>query len=295
MTAKPLTQTTIADRFGVSLSTVSTWLTRHGPGTATPFPKPDSPDGVVPYWWQSRWPEIEEWRRKVGERRRRLPWPPAGYLTASGIGVWIGRSGTWIGRARAQDLKTQAADLAPFPKPDMAIKRREIAVPLWSASRRGEVEAWHAAYLAALPRKNRFRKLAAPDAPERIRLGTASIPPTVYWAADGEDAGLYVWAAHIQRWMWIEADASGFSASVVAELPLGAIEMATLTDVGHAIDFYRDQVPIEQRPSHDAHEVAKGAALMELAEAVDLPLVMPPPRRTESDLTMEDIRRGYDC
>lgn len=294
MTGKPLTQTAIADRFGVSLSTVSTWLTRYGPDSVLPFPKPDSPDGVVPYWWQSRWPEIQEWRSKAGGRRSRKPWPPVGYLTASGVGVWIGRSGTWIGRARAQGLKTQGPNLAPFPKPDMVIKRREIAVPLWSAFQRAEVEAWHAAYLATL---NRRRSLPA-RLPVQVPLGTASVPPTVYWVPDGDDAGLYIWAPRTQRWMWIQVDVAniGHACSAAAELPPGADAMATLTDVGHVLDFYRDQLPTAVRPGHDEHTAAKGDALAELAEAVDLPLVMPlPPPRTESDLTMEDLRRAYDC
>jgi hypothetical protein len=294
MTAKPLTQSVIADRFGVSLSTVSTWLTRYGPDSPLPFPTPDSPEGITPYWWHSRWPEIEEWRRKAGGRRSRKAWPPAGYLTASGIGVWIGRSGTWIGRALNCDLKTQATDLPPFPKPDMVIKRREIAVPLWSAFQRGEVEAWHATYLAALPRKNRWRKLVAPVAPEQIRLGTASIPPAVYWVPDGDDAGLYIWTPHTQRWVWIEADASGCSTSLAAVLPQGAVAMVTVTDVGHVLDFYRDQLPSAVRPGHDEHTAARGDAMVELIEAIDLPLVAPSPRK-ESDLTMADLRRAYDC
>lgn len=136
-TEPTMTATELAQRFGVALSTVVSWRTRNGPDSDRPFPRSDAPRGAVDYWYASRWPEIEAWRLDMltnGRRRRPTPFPPDGFVTASGAGVWIGKSGTWVLRC------------AEFPKPSCALTRKNTVVRLWGAERRTEVQEWYARF-----------------------------------------------------------------------------------------------------------------------------------------------------
>lgn len=132
-----LTQTDIARRLGVALSTVSGWRRRYGPGTDHPFPRSDAPPDAVDYWYAARWPEIEAWRQRMLDgvpRKLTEPWPPAGFVTASGAGVWIGKPGTWVLRC------------PEFPTCSKIARRGDSRVPLWAADRQWEVLEWYAVF-----------------------------------------------------------------------------------------------------------------------------------------------------
>ena len=131
-----LTQTEIARRFGVARSTVSGWRARYA-DSDRPFPRSDAPPDAVDYWYAARWPEIVEWRRVMldGAPRKLVQQrPPVGFVTASGAGAWIGKSGTWVLRC------------AEFPECSKVARRGESLVPLWAAGRQFEVLEWYAVF-----------------------------------------------------------------------------------------------------------------------------------------------------
>lgn len=144
----------IADRLGVSLATVVGWYSRYA-DTDDPFPAPDSPDGARPLWLARRWPEIKAWHKRHLERSstaRSFTYP--GYVTQSGLGVWIGQPGWWVRQVRMGELEVPV----PFPSSDKEVPRGEKMLPLWSAERRPEIVDWYASVSSEIKREKRSRR-----------------------------------------------------------------------------------------------------------------------------------------
>ena len=120
-----------------------------------------------------------------------------------------------------------------------------------------------------------------------------TIPPAVRWVPDGPHAGLYIRLPVIEQWQWTEKrHGGGVTNSVVPEPPPGAIELVPISAIEHAIDFYRDSLRAEDRADGVPHAVARRTALRGLADGAIYQPVDPP---KESNLTMADLRRAYDC
>jgi hypothetical protein len=121
-------------------------------------------------------------------------------------------------------------------------------------------------------------------------------PPAVRWVPDGPHAGLYIWIPGIERWQRTDVRASGVLNIIVHDMPDGPEQpLVPIVDAGHAIDFYRNSLREEDRADSIPHAVARRAALRELADAADLAIHQPPDPPQQSDLTMADLRRAYDC
>lgn len=139
-----LTMNEIAERLGVGLSTVAGWCTRYA-DSKDPFPEPDSPEGIRPFWWRHRWRKIKAWH---GRHLQRSPkahdrWRD-GYVSPAGLGVWIRRDGWWVNKVRAGEIAAPTL----FPAPDTEMQRGKVTTPLWSVQRRPEIEEWYARWSA---------------------------------------------------------------------------------------------------------------------------------------------------
>lgn len=297
---RPLSQSDIADRFGVALSTVSTWLTRHGPDAALPFPAPDSPAGVLPYWWPARWPEIQQWRRQLGQRPRRTPWPPEGLVTASGVGVWISRSGTWVRKACEGTLTVHE----PFPPPSAWVLRGTTQVALWSACMdREKIVRWYEAYLDSLPRSRQRRRrptFVTPPArrapggeychkcgdepvthvcaregcgcpgyqpalpPSTQNFPRSNTPPAVRWIAEGPHAGVFLYDPGTGLWAHLRPNCG---TAMLVRLPVGTEPLYSVHDVELALDAYRTELPAAVQLKVDYHHVETRDSV--IAEMID--------------------------
>lgn len=140
-----LNQTDIARRLNVGLSTVNGWLARYQ-NTEHSFPASCELPGERRRWRADQWPVIEKWLDDLRKRSAGTvgatsgAFPPPGFVTYAGVGVWISHPGTWVKAALAGEITLHA----PFPKPDLNLKRRTTTAPLWSVERRPEVEEWYA-------------------------------------------------------------------------------------------------------------------------------------------------------
>jgi hypothetical protein len=323
MTTTPIVQTAIADRYGVSLATVTTWLTRNGPDSALPFPACDSPPGVVPYWWPTRWPEIDKWRRAfIARHPNNHKFPPEGYLTPSGVGVWIGRPGHWVNKVLSGAIHMPR----PFPKPILNMKRRTTTVPLWTPECRPEIEAWATECIP--PRRRRTRPMpsdndhTAPHAEltaARIELG--AVRTALVTALGGEDAipeGVTL-ADMVDA--LAQLNRRYFQGWSLAQLKL---KQAKRTLHEHGIDTSAelDRKPPEGKPAREEllgvtwsaepltpDEITRARIVgIDVGDATDQcysvkwALIRQDTARREaerapkeSSLTMEDIRHRYDC
>lgn len=150
-----ITQTDIARRFHVGLSTVGGWLRLYR-NTDRPFPSSCENSGERPRWRVDQWPDIERWHQELkAANPRGATFPPAGFVTYAGVGVWISQPGTWVKAV----LTGHRDAYAPFPKPDWYLKRPNTTSPLWSVERRREVTEWYTKQKEVTARRDRRKKV----------------------------------------------------------------------------------------------------------------------------------------
>jgi hypothetical protein len=99
--------------------------------------------------------------------------------------------------------------------------------------------------------------------------------PAIRWIPTGPHAGIYLWTPTFRNWRHTKLVPGGIEDRTVEHLPPGSTPLVALTDVGEALDLYRDQLDACTCPDSEQHADVKATVLTEVSDAADLALYEP--------------------